>query len=73
MKWSMYSACAAIEGFDGEEHSEEEQIDAMQYLIDTGAAFSLQGFYGRAARDLIEAGLCHMPQARSLRMVGGAV
>jgi hypothetical protein len=54
-----YEACAAIEGFDGEDHTEEEIIDAFQYLIDTGAAFTLQGFYGRTAAALINSGQCH--------------
>ena len=54
-----YDACAAIEGFDGQEHTEEEIIEAFQHLIDSGAAWSLQGFYGRTAAHLIEQGLCH--------------
>lgn len=57
-----YDACAAIEGFDGEEHTEEEIIEAFQHLINTGAAWTLQGFYGRNAARLIELGICHKPQ-----------
>lgn len=57
--WTTYDACAAIEGFDGEEHDEETLISAWQYLIDTGQAWSLQGWYGRTAQDLIDAGFCH--------------
>ena len=56
---STYDACAAIEGFDGQDHSEEEIIEAFQSLIDSGAAWSLQGFYGRTAQHLIDNGLCH--------------
>jgi len=56
---TSYDACAAIEGFDGEEHTEEEIIEAFQYLIDCGDAWKLQGFYGRTAAALIERGLCH--------------
>ena len=56
--WTSYDACAAVEGFDGEEHDEEEIIAAWQSLIDSGDAFRLQGWYGRTARNLIEAGRC---------------
>ena len=54
-----YTACSIAEGFDGEEHTEEELNEAWQYLIDTGLCWQLQGWYGRSARNLIEAGTCH--------------
>ena len=54
-----YLACAIAEGFcEGEGASEEEQIEAWQYLIDNGICWSLQGWYGRTAMRLIEAGVC---------------
>ena len=34
-------------------------LEAWQLLIDTGLIWSLQGFYGRTAAQLIEEGLCH--------------
>ena len=40
------------------EANQEDTIEAWQYLIDTGLAFSLQGFFGRTANSLIEMGLC---------------
>ena len=55
---STYDACAIIEGFDGQDHTEAEVIEAMQSLIDSGLCWRLQGFYGRLARQLIDAGLC---------------
>lgn len=38
--------------------TEEELIEAWQYLIDTGVVWHLQGFYGRCATDLIREGVC---------------
>ena len=32
----------------------EEQIEAWQYLHDTGIAYGLQGWFGRTAKELIE-------------------
>ena len=54
-----YLATAIAEGFcEGEGASEEEQIEAWQYLIDTGLAWTLQGSFGRKADHLIEDGVC---------------
>jgi hypothetical protein len=38
--------------------SEPEVVEAWQHLIDTGIVWSLQGWFGRTARDLIENGVC---------------
>lgn len=46
------------EGFT-EAESKEQLIEAWQHLIDTGLAWSLQGWFGRSAKELIEQGICH--------------
>ena len=62
-----YTACSIVEGFSGEEHTEEEHIAAWQHLIDTGVCWSLQGWYGRGAMNMIKNGLCSPPPGYELR------
>ena len=52
-----YTAVGIAEGFEPAE-SEEQVIAAWQHLIDTGLAYSLQGWFGRTANDLINQGYC---------------
>jgi hypothetical protein len=42
--------------------TDEEVVELFQELVDTGLAWSLQGSYGRTARDLIEAGEVSVPR-----------
>ena len=51
-----FDAVMIAEGVDPA--SEEEQIEAWQHLIDSGLAWSLQGWFGRNASSLIEQGIC---------------
>ena len=51
-----YTAVMIAEGV--EDADEATQIEAWQYLIDTGVAWKLQGFFGRQAAHLIEQGIC---------------
>jgi hypothetical protein len=55
-KMDNYTAVGLAEGFI-EAESEDQIIEAWQYLHDTGLAYQLQGWFGRTARDLIENGL----------------
>ena len=53
-----YLATAIAEGFcEGEGASYDEQVEAWQYLHDTGLAYQLQGWFGRQAQSLIEQGI----------------
>ena len=47
--------------YESEGLGEEETIELFQHLVDTGMAWSLQGFYGRQAMALIEMGLVTRP------------
>ena len=62
-----YEACEICEGFDGRDHTEEELVEAWQYLVDTGLAWSLQGWYGRTAKNLIDSGIINMPAVDHVR------
>jgi hypothetical protein len=57
---SSYDAVGLAEGFV--EGTEEEVLEAWQYLVDTGLAWQLQGWFGRTASDLIDAGIINQPQ-----------
>jgi len=51
-----YTAVGLAEEFI-EADSEEQIIEAWQYLHDTGLAYQLQGWFGRTATSLIEEGI----------------
>lgn len=58
IEWNDYLATAYTEGFcEGENATVEEQIEAWAYLIRTGRAWTLQGWFGRTAKNLIHQGL----------------
>ena len=56
-----FTAVGIAEGFI-EAESKEQVIEAWQHLIDTGMAWSLQGWFGRTACQLIEDGHCTPPK-----------
>ena len=58
----LYTACGIIEDFVEIPHNvdtEQAHVMAWQYLIDTDVVWTLQGWYGRTAQDLIARGICN--------------
>jgi hypothetical protein len=57
--WSSVELINGILAYEegGLEH--DEIVELFQQLIDSGVAWTLQGFYGRTAMALIESGECH--------------
>ena len=53
-----YEAVGMAEGFV-ECRDRETLIEAWQHLINTGLAWSLQGWFGREAQELITEGVCY--------------
>ena len=53
---TQYEAVGIAEGFI-EAESEDQIIQAWQYLHDTRLAYKLQGWFGRTATSLIEEGI----------------
>lgn len=59
---TSYRARAVGLAEGSEEGTEEEVIEAWQYLVDTGLAWNLQGWFGRTAAALIEQGIITAPR-----------
>ena len=51
-----FEAIGYAEGFL-EPESSEQVVKAWQHLVDTGLAWSLQGWFGRNAKRMIEEGI----------------
>lgn len=59
VQMTNYMAVAIAEGFcEGKGATEVQQKEAWQHLIDTGLCWTLQGWFGRRAKELIDAGIC---------------
>lgn len=64
IQMTVVEAIDIIEGRDEEPASEEETVNAWQYLINTGICWELQGFYSRTATRLIEERVCSAASRR---------
>jgi hypothetical protein len=56
MAVNSFDAVGIAEGWI-EAESEEQVVEAWQYLVDSGLAWQLQGWFGRTARHLIDEGI----------------
>ena len=65
---NQFNAVGIAEGFV-EASSEEEVIEAWQYLVDTGLAWQLQGWFGRTANELIENGIINKGEKSNATLV----
>lgn len=61
MKMSQFDAVMIAEGAQQAE-SEDQFLEAWQYLADTGLAWQLQGYFGRTAEALISEGHISCPE-----------
>ena len=53
---TVHDAVGLAEGFV-EAESEEQVVEAWQFLLDTGLVWQLQGFFGRTAVSMIREGV----------------
>ena len=58
-----YQAVGIAEGWIDATH--EEKLQAWQHLVDSGLAWTLQGWFGRTAMSMIEDGVINPPQEQA--------
>lgn len=63
-KGKPYDVTGAIIEYEMGSMDEDATIELFQYLVDTGMAWTLQGYYGRMAKTLIDQGLVK-PKSRA--------
>lgn len=59
--WTNFDHVGAIIEYENGDADDEQTLELLQYLVDTGLAWQLQGHYGRVATALIERDLIAKP------------
>ena len=64
LSYNQIMICEGVEEPPGETAEEKEAAyyAAWQSLIDSGIVWTLQGWFGRTAMRLVEAGVCTLPE-----------
>ena len=60
-----------LEGENG--LTEKQEIALFQYGVDTGIIWKLQGWYGRNAQDMLNAGILKYPKERTYDYYGNPI
>ena len=55
--WDGYDYTSAMIAWENGKLSDEDTVIMFQFLVDTGEAWNLQGFYGRTAEEMMDEGL----------------
>lgn len=58
-----------ITKYEAGEAGNDEVVESFQAMIDDGTVWQLQGFYGRAAMELINNGYCTLPDPPTIKAV----
>lgn len=62
-----------VEDPDGAGMNKEQYLQMWQHLVDTGQAWSLQGWYGRTAQALLDAGEIKYPKKKTYDYYGNPI
>ena len=57
-----------IIAYEGGDLDDDAIVDGFQAMIDSGLVWQLQGSYGRQAKAMIKAGVCHAQGAKNARV-----
>ena len=70
---NTFEAVSIIENYADEDVSKEEIIEAWQSLVDSGAVWTLQGWYGRTAMEMLNDGLLQFPEKQTYDYYGNPI